>query len=68
MVRLGSAALLLLAFFPAVFGAQEGVDTTSTGYQIGYEIGSWLPFFVLAGLFLLMLRAVWRNQNDNPQI
>ncbi len=68
MMRTGYAALLLLALFPEVFGAQEGVDTTSSGYKTGYQIGSWLPFLVLAGLFLIMLRAVLRKQNNNPQI
>ena len=27
------------------------VDTTSVGYQIGYQIGSWLPFVVVIVIF-----------------
>ncbi|HRD81700.1 MAG: hypothetical protein IAE84_04265 [Saprospiraceae bacterium] len=46
----------------------EGVDTTSAGYQIGHQIGSWLPFAVLAILFIIMLRAVLRKQRDTPNI
>jgi branched-subunit amino acid transport protein AzlD len=46
----------------------EGVDTTSAGYQIGHQIGSWLPFAVLAVLFIIMLRTVLRKQQDTPKI
>lgn len=27
------------------------VDTTTVGYQIGYQIGSWLPFIVVLIIF-----------------
>ncbi len=30
------------------------MDTTSLGYRIGYEIGSWLPMLVLVSLYLLI--------------
>lgn len=46
----------------------EGVDTTSAGYQIGYQIGNWLPFAVLAVLFILMLRAALSKQKNTPNI
>ena len=31
------------------------VDTSDIRYKVGYEIGSWLPFVLLAGLFIFML-------------
>lgn len=46
----------------------EGVDTTSAGYQIGHQIGSWLPFALLAVLFIIMLRSVLKKQQDTPNI
>ena len=40
------------------------VDTTDIRYKIGYEIGSWLPFIILAGLFIAMLvMARWRSED-----
>ncbi|MBK7093824.1 MAG: hypothetical protein IPH57_01665 [Saprospiraceae bacterium] len=32
------------------------VDTTSLGYRIGYIGASWLPFIIIAILFLLIIR------------
>jgi len=46
----------------------EGVDTTSASYQLGHQIGSWLPFAVLAVLFIIMLRTVLRKQQDTPNL
>lgn len=41
------------------------VDTTSVGYKIGYEIGSWLPFLIIITLLLLvMFRARRLSRND----
>jgi len=41
------------------------VDTTSVGYKIGYEIGSWLPFLIIITLLLLvMIRARRLSRND----
>ena len=45
--------ILWLFIGPIILSAQ--VDTTDARYKIGYEIGSWLPFVILAGLFILML-------------
>jgi len=33
----------------------RGVDTTGTGYRVGYQIGSWLPFIIVIGLALLII-------------
>ena len=44
------AMLLLVA--PAL---PAQVDTSDIRYKVGYEIGSWLPFIILAGLFIVML-------------
>jgi ABC-type uncharacterized transport system permease subunit len=30
-------------------------DTTSVGYQIGYQIGSWLPFIVVLVIFAAII-------------
>lgn len=46
----------------------EGIDTTSSGYQIGYQIGSWLPLMALIILFLLLLSAVLKKQRNTPDI
>jgi len=32
------------------------VDTTDIGYRIGYTITSWLPFFLFALVFILIIR------------
>ncbi|MCB0620832.1 MAG: hypothetical protein KDC43_16460 [Saprospiraceae bacterium] len=37
-------------------------DTSSLGYQIGYRIGSWLPFVLLAILLFFMIRSIRRQQ------
>jgi hypothetical protein len=31
-------------------------DTTSLGYRIGYIAASWLPFLIIAIIFLLIIR------------
>ncbi len=31
------------------------VDTTSAGYQIGYQIGSWLPFLFVVLIFAAII-------------
>lgn len=43
----------------------QQVDTTSTGYKIGYEIGSWLPFIILAAAFIWMAVAAYRRSRRN---
>lgn len=62
------AAFALVSAVPVIVAAQEAADTTSAGYKIGYKIGSWLPFIILAFVFILMLRAVMRRQNTGPKI
>jgi hypothetical protein len=39
------------------------VDTTASGYQIGYQIGSWLPFLVLATLLLFLTYRNWKKRH-----
>jgi hypothetical protein len=51
---------------PIQLMAAEEVDTTSGGYRIGYEIGSWLPFIILAVLFLVMLRSLMKRNSVGP--
>jgi len=42
-----------MALFAQVDG--RGVDTTGTGYRVGYQVGSWLPFIVIIALALLIV-------------
>jgi riboflavin transporter FmnP len=44
---------------------QEGVDTTSRGYQVGYEIGSWLPFIIIFALALMVIIRSYRLSQRN---
>lgn len=64
-------AFLFLAFISITAQAlaqSEGVDTTSSGYQIGYEIGSWLPFIILFTLALMVIIRSFRlSQKKGPQ-
>lgn len=53
-------ALATAILLPVTVAAQQK-DTTSAGYQVGYQIGTWIPFVLLAGVFVLMLRAVLRR-------
>jgi|GEM_PF-2204016 len=66
-----SRALLFLAFISITTrapGQAEGVDTTSSGYKIGYEIGSWLPFIILFTLALMVIIRSFRlSQKKGPQ-
>ena len=48
-------------FFIKTFLLQA--DTTSAGYQIGYQIGSWLPFLVLAGILLFLTYRNWKKRH-----
>lgn len=49
-------------------GQTEGVDTTSSGYQIGHEIGSWLPFIVIFTLALMVIIRSYRlSQKNGPK-
>jgi hypothetical protein len=60
---------LSLAFFvlPLSPAAQEAaVDTTTQGYQIGYKIGSWLPFIIIFTLALMVIIRSYRlSRKDN---
>lgn len=48
--------IFLIIMVPLWLLAQtEGADTTSVSYQIGYKIGSWLPFVVVAVLAILII-------------
>jgi len=51
-----------LLFTPLTFLLAEAVDTTSSSYKIGYQIGTWLPFAVLVGLFFLLIYFGRRRQ------
>lgn len=55
-------AFLLFLSLPVLSAQRDSadVDTTSIGYHIGYEIGSWLPFLVI---FTLALMVIIRARN-----
>ncbi len=55
--------LLLNTPLPA---QQHGIDTSSAAYPLGKTIGSWLPFIVMAVLFILMWRAAMRRESNHP--
>ncbi len=41
-------------------------DTTSVGYKVGYEIGTWLPVLILSALFIwMLLKALKRNKTNS---
>ncbi len=56
--------------WPVALTAQEAiVDTTSAEYRLGRQIGSWIPFIVLATLFVWMWSAAMRRSagNEGPK-
>ncbi len=54
--------VVLCGLWAAALMAQEAaVDTTSAEYRLGRQIGSWIPFVVLATLFLMMWSAAMRR-------
>lgn len=40
------------------------VDTTAIGYRIGYSIGSWLPFVIIAILALVIILKGYRHGKE----
>lgn len=40
------------------------VDTTSIGYQIGYQIGSWLPFVLVVVIFAFIIYRRYSFKKD----
>ncbi|MBV6428838.1 MAG: hypothetical protein KIPDCIKN_03375 [Haliscomenobacter sp.] len=40
------------------------VDTTSVGYKVGLQIGSWLPFLVIAIIALLIIVKGYRHKGE----
>ncbi|TXB62083.1 hypothetical protein [Phaeodactylibacter luteus] len=62
-------ALAAAMFFrqAGLFAQEAAVDTTSAGYQIGYQIGSWLPFIIIFTLALLVIIRTFRlSSKDKP--
>ena len=45
----------------------EGVDTTSTGYQIGYQIGSYLPVAIILLLAIMVIARSYRLGKEKDQ-
>lgn len=49
--------------------AQEShVDTTSSAYQLGYQIGSWLPFILLIILAMMVIIRSYRLSADKQHL
>ncbi|MEQ8702728.1 MAG: hypothetical protein RIC19_02350 [Phaeodactylibacter sp.] len=66
--RLALPLLLLTVCTLPVFGQEEAPDTTSAAYQIGYQIGSWLPFVIIFVLALLVIIRTYRlSQKNGPK-
>ena len=42
------------------------VDTSSAGYKVGYQIGSWLPFILLAAILIFLTVRAVRKGKENP--
>lgn len=40
------------------------MDTTSVGYQIGYQIGSWLPLLIIITLALMVMYRARKLSKD----
>jgi len=45
----------------------EIADTTSLGYKIGYQVGSWLPFLLIAGLMIALIVRASRTSKQGPE-
>ena len=43
------------------------VDTTSVGYKVGLQIGSWLPFLVIAIIALLIIVKGYRHKGEESR-
>ena len=56
--------IFLLMIFIFNLSAQEA-DTASLGYEVGYHIGSWLPFSIIVLLALLVLLKSSRQKRDS---
>lgn len=66
MTKRISFALLCISFGSiTAMSQEEGIDTTSQGYQIGYEIGSWLPFIIIFTLALMVIIRSYRLSRNN---
>lgn len=68
-MKIKSSIWLLCLFLgsSALFSQHEqadSVDTTSTGYKIGYEIGSWLPFLIIITLALMVMYRARKYSKD----
>ncbi len=63
-------AILFFVFPLALPGqgdtAAVSVDTSSFGYKIGYQVGSWLPFLLLAGILIYLTVRAARKGKENP--
>lgn len=65
LIRSLTWILLLLPFsLQSQNTASHGVDTTDTGYQIGYQIGSWLPFLIIITLVLMVMYRARKLSKD----
>ena len=42
-------------------------DTTSVGYKVGYQIGSWLPFLIIALIALLIIVKGFRHKGQSQE-
>ncbi|MCB0577691.1 MAG: hypothetical protein KDD10_00075 [Phaeodactylibacter sp.] len=57
--------LLMLSLASALNLFAQEPDTASLGYQVGYHIGSWLPFSIIALLAVLIILKSSRQGRDS---
>ena len=68
-MRYRNILAIFLWLLPLLIQAQTDttqVDTTSSGYKIGYQIGSWLPFIILIGLLIFFTVRAARSGKEHP--
>ncbi len=68
MERIGYAFVaLIFVLTPFLSNAQQdnmAVDTSGWEYKIGYEIGSWLPFIILAVIFVFLVYRISKDSRN----
>ena len=65
-MRIGKKLLFYIIWSLLPLWLLAQVDTTSASYKIGYKIGTWLPFIILASLFIYMaVKAARRSREQD---
>lgn len=51
---------MILGFFLQIQDSIE-IDTTGFGYRVGHTFGSWLPYILIAFIFIMILRKRYKK-------